>query len=48
MHVDEVDVAEHRVGAERRMHVHRLRPVRDDVACLDDAVFQHAWDVVDD
>ena len=48
VHVDEVDVAEHRVGAECRVHIHRLRHVRDDVARHDDAVLQHARDVVDD
>ena len=48
MHVDEVDVSEHGVGAERCVHVRRLGGVRVRVARDDDAVLEHAWDVVHD
>ena len=48
MHVDEVDVAEHRVSAELRVNVHRLCSIRRRVACHDDTVLEHARHVVDD
>ena len=48
MHVDEVDVSEHRVGAERCVHVRRLGGIRVRVTRNDDAVLEHAWDVIHD